>query len=141
MVVKKRLMISWLITMRRNPKNKKCVSLVELIMTIVILSFVALATAFMIGGQLKGMLASSDLTAGGNAARLAMERLSNLPYASVANGNLVVAPFTMNWTVATVPGANGTERKDITMTTERTGSGANLLTLYTSFCKDVSVGA
>jgi prepilin-type N-terminal cleavage/methylation domain-containing protein len=127
--------------MRKKTKISKGVTLVELIMTIVILSFVALATAFMIGGQLKGMLASSDLVAGGNAARLAMERLSNLPYASVANGSLVVAPFTMDWTIATVPGANGTERKDITMTTQRTGSGDNLLTLYTSFCKDVSVGA
>jgi prepilin-type N-terminal cleavage/methylation domain-containing protein len=117
-------------------RNEKGVTLIELVMAIIILSVVALATAAMIGGQIQGMAASGDVVSAGNLARREMERLYNIPYASIADGNASVSPYTVSWTVATVAGGGGAERKDITMTVLR--GGATLLTVYNSIAKDVT---
>ena len=107
-------------------------------MAMVILTVIAIPTATMIGEQIQGMVASKDLTAAGNLARLEMERLNNIPYASVLNpGSTVIPPYTVSWTFATVAGSGGAERKDITMIVQRTGSAAILLTLYGSIAKNV----
>ena len=120
-------------------RNERGITLIELVMAIVILTVIAIPTATMIGAQIQGMAKSSDLTVAGNVARLTMEQLNNTPYASIAaSGSSVITPYTVNWTVATVVGANGAERKDITLTVQRTGSGANLLTLYGSITKNVT---
>ncbi|MFH0985190.1 MAG: prepilin-type N-terminal cleavage/methylation domain-containing protein [Candidatus Omnitrophota bacterium] len=123
--------------MRPNPKNIQGVTLVELIMAMVLLGFVALASAAMIGAQIQGMLTSTDFTAAGNIARGEMERLKNIAYASVANGSSVSGPYTASWTVATVAGGGGAERKDITLTARRTGTSDIAVTLYVSIAKDL----
>lgn len=124
--------------MRANNINSKGVTLVELIMAMVILTAVALPMASMIGAQIEGMMQSTDFTAAGNLARREMERLNNLPYASVATGNSVIASYDLDWTVATVTGSGGAERKDITLTAKRSGTGAILVKLYNSIAKDVT---
>lgn len=106
-------------------------------MAMVLLGFVALASAAMIGAQIQGMITSTDLTAAGNLARLEMERLNNIAYASVANGSTVIAPYTVNRSVATVAGGGGAARKDITLTVQRTGSAAIVYTLYGSIASNV----
>ena len=124
--------------MRRN-NSSKGITLIELIMAMVILTAISIPTAAMIGAQIQGMAESSDLTAAGNAARLAMEQLNNTSYASIAaTGSSVVVPYTVSWTVATVTGSNGAERKDITLTVQRAGFGTSLLTLNGSITKNVT---
>lgn len=125
--------------MRPNRNSKKGVTLIELIMAMVILTVIAIPTASMIGAQIQGMVTSKDLTAAGNLARLEMERLNNIAYASVLTpGSTVIVPYTVSWTFATVTGGGGAERKDITMTVQRTGSAATLLTIYGSIAKNVT---
>lgn len=128
-------------------KNSRGVTLVELIMAMVILSAVALPMASMIGAQVQGMITSTDLTAAGNLARREMERLINLgsdnisPYTgynSVVTGSSTINAYVLNWIVVTVPGSNGAERKDITLTAQRTGSTSVPMTLYGSIAKGVT---
>ncbi len=116
---------------------KAGVTLIELILAMIILAFVALSSAAMIGAQIQGMIASTNLTAAGNLARLEMERLNNIAYAAVASGSTVIAPYTVTRSVATVVGGGGAERKDITLTVQRTGSAAILWTLYGSIANNV----
>jgi prepilin-type N-terminal cleavage/methylation domain-containing protein len=120
--------------------NNKGVTLIELVMAIVIMTAISIPTAYMIGGQVRGMAETSDLSAAGNAARLAMERLNNIPYASVTDGgSIVVGYYTVNWGVVETPvGGGAVARKDITMTVHRTGDAANLLTLYGSITNNVT---
>jgi prepilin-type N-terminal cleavage/methylation domain-containing protein len=119
-------------------KKERGITLIEMVIAITILALVSLSTAAMIGAQVEGMAKSRDLTSAGNAARLAMEKLLNIPYASVANGNLTVSPYVVSWTVTTTAGANSAERKDIVMTVNRGGSGPNLSTLNNSITKDTT---
>ncbi|HOW59549.1 MAG TPA: prepilin-type N-terminal cleavage/methylation domain-containing protein [Candidatus Omnitrophota bacterium] len=126
--------------MRRNHNFSKGVTLIELIMAAVILALVAIPMASMIGSQIQGMMTSTDFTASGNLARQAMERLHNIPYGSLANGSSVDGSYTVTWTVATVVGGGGAERKDITLTAKRTGSATDIVTLYGSITKDVTHG-
>jgi hypothetical protein len=67
-----------------------------------------------------------------------MEILNNMAYASIADGSFSSGSYTVSWTVATVTGSNGAERKDITLTDQRTGAAAVLVTLYGSIVKGVS---
>lgn len=128
-------------TMRKKKKNLKGVTLIELIMAMTILAAVAIPMGAMIGAQIQGMVESTDFTAAGNLARRAMEKLQNTAYASVADGSSASGGYTVAWTVATVAGAGGAERKDITLTAQRTGSAAALVTLYNSIAKDVTYTA
>jgi len=114
------------------------VTLVELVMAMVILLAISIPAASMVGAQIQGMIASTDLTGAGNLARREMERLHNISYASLVSGSSTIAAYTMTWTVATVAGANGAERKDITLTAKRTGTSDVLATLYASIAKDVT---
>ena len=120
-------------------------------MAMVIMAAISIPTANMIGAQIQGMAESTDLTAAGNAARLAMEKLNNTPYASIPNStvpgtpdpvnSLVVGSYTVAWDVQEFPvGAAVVKKKEITMTVKRTGTSPVLATLYYTFCKDVTSG-
>jgi prepilin-type N-terminal cleavage/methylation domain-containing protein len=126
--------------LQRSEMRKKTrgVTLVELIMAIVIMAAISIPAASMIGAQIQGMMESTDFTAAGNLARAQMEKLQNTAYASVATGSDAVGSYSMAWTVTTVTGSGGAERKDITLTAKRTGSAAVLVTLYNSIAKDVT---
>lgn len=117
---------------------KAGVTLIELIMAMVILAAISIPAASMIGAQIQGMMTSADLTAAGNLARREMERLNNIPYASVATGGSTIGSYDVNWAVATVAGGGGAQRKDITLTAQRTGSAAPLVTLYSSIAQNVT---
>jgi len=123
--------------MRQN-NGREGVTLVELIMAMVILTAVSIPMGAMIGAQIQGMMASTDLTAAGNLARGQMEKLNNTAYASVATGSSTINSYDLNWTVTTVPGDNGAERKDITLTAKRAGTTTILVTLYGSIAKGVT---
>lgn len=115
--------------------NEKGVTLIELVMAIIILSVVALATAAMIGAQIEGAAKSADVVAAGNLARREMERLHNIAYGSVANGNTTSGPFSIAWT-ATESTSGSAARKDITMTVTR--SGTTLLTVYGTITNNIT---
>ncbi len=127
--------------MRRKTHSKDGVTLIELVMAMVILTAVAFPMAAMIGAQIQGTVESTYFTAAGNFARAQMEKLQNAAYASVATGSTTVSSYDLGWTVTTVTGAGGAERKDIVLTVQRTGTSAILVTLYNSIAKDVSYAA
>ena len=107
-------------------------------MAMIILTLIAIPVGYMIGQQVQGTISSGDLTIAGNAARSEMERLNNTAYASVATGSSTINSMIVNWTVTTVTGSNGAERKDIVLTAKRSGTSAVLATLYGSIAKDVT---
>jgi prepilin-type N-terminal cleavage/methylation domain-containing protein len=145
MPVKKPSEKFWPITMRRNLKYQKGVTLIELVMAIVILTVVAIPTASMIGAQIQGMAESSNITAAGNAGRFAMEKLNNTPYASITTGvslpanSLAVGYYTAKWDVV-LSGTGAGEKKEITMRVVRTGTTPVLATFYTTFCTGTTTG-
>lgn len=122
-------------------KTARGVTLIELVMAMVILTAVAIPMAAMIGAQIAGTVQSTDFTAAGNLARAQMEKLQNASYATVATGSVTASPYDLGWTVTTVSGAGGAERKDIVLTAKRTGTTDVLVTLYTSIAKDVTYAA
>jgi len=112
-------------------------TLMELVMAMVILGAIAIPTGSMIVNQIQGMVTSTNLTAAGNVARLEMEKLNNTAYASVLSpGSEVIPPYTVRWTFLTTTSGTA-ERKDITMTVERTGSATTFLTIYGTIAKNV----
>ncbi len=123
--------------MRRDNKTKG-VTLVELVTAIVILALISIPMGLMIVEQIQGMMSSTDYTAAGNLARQQMEILLNTAYASVASGGATVNTYAVNWTVTTVTGSNGAERKDITLTAGRTATSGVVVTLYGSLAKGVT---
>ena len=127
--------------MRRKNYGRDGVTLIELVMAMVILTAVAIPMAAMIGAQIQGTVESTYFTAAGNFARAQMEKLQNTAYASVATGNATVSSYDLAWTVTTVTGAGGAERKDIILTAQRTGTSAVLIILYNSIAKDVTYAA
>lgn len=124
-----------------RPSRRKGVTLVELITAMVILGVIAIPTGSMIGAQIQGMMTSTDLTAAGNLARGEMERLCNIPYASLASGSATINSYNINWTVVPVAGGGGAERKDITLTARRASTSDIVITLYQSIAKDVIYAA
>lgn len=123
-------------------RSRQGVTLIELIIAMAILLAVSVPMGAMISAQIRGMMTSTDLTAAGNLARQKMEGLINvlsnpLTYASVVTGSSTVGSYDLAWTVTPVV-SGAVERKDITLTANRTGTAPILVALYGSVTKNVS---
>jgi len=120
-------------------KRNSGVTLIELVMAMVILAIVAIPTAAMIGGQIKGTLSSQDLTMAGNLARNDMELLNNLAQRNISNisgTNYSSGQYDVTRAVNTTSGSSATMRKDIAITVNRHGSSSALAVIYASLASN-----
>ncbi len=107
--------------MKRYLKNDAGVSLIEILIAVAIfaigISAVAVLQYKTVGGNLRGRMITDATTL----AEREMERLMELPYATLASGSdNTTAPYTVTWTVTPVDldvdGTNETRQVDIKVT-------------------------
>ncbi|GEM_PF-1013298 len=76
------------ITVRLIPRlslNERAFSLVELIITIIVLAIIAVPLSLLLSSHISGTLRSEELALANNLARFEMEVLYNMPYEKIEN--------------------------------------------------------
>ncbi len=141
-----------MITMKSTPRllHKKGFTLIELMMTIVVVGIISVPVALLINQEIKSVFISQDSTMARNLARVEMEKVNNmaiLSYANIAStnfSNYEGYDYNVNRTVAYVPGkGNDTtpeSLKEITVTVTKSNSTETLSTLITYIAKNISYG-
>ena len=124
---------------------KRGFTLVELIMTIVVVSAVAVPLSLLVGQHLESLVQSQDYTAAVNLARLEMEKVNNLSY-----GNIISASFspysgtnydvTRTVTYAQGGAATPESMKKIVVEVKPAGGTDVLASLVTYLTKNVTYG-
>jgi len=137
---------SW-ITVRSPPKcnNLRGFTLVELIMTVVVVSIVAIPLSLLISQHLESVLQSQDYTAAVNLARLEIEKVNNLSYNNIVSGSFSPYQGTNYDVTRTVTYAQGDEAaaesmKKIVVDVKRSGDAAVLVSLVTYVTKNITYG-
>jgi prepilin-type N-terminal cleavage/methylation domain-containing protein len=126
-------------------RHKTAFTLIELIMTIVVVGIVAVPLSLLLSQHIESTFQSEDLTIATNLSRFEMEKVNNLAYASIVN-----ATFSnyegYNYDVArTVTYAQGSDvsaesLKKITVEVRKSGSAAVLANITTYIARNVSYG-
>ena len=120
-------------------------TLIELILTIVVVGIVAVPLSLVIAQNCSSVFYSEGVTIAFNLARLEMETVNNLSYASVANAAFSSYQgygYNVTRTVSYVYGSAITTEslKKISIQVKRVGSSAVLATLVTYRANNVSYG-
>jgi prepilin-type N-terminal cleavage/methylation domain-containing protein len=129
----------------RLPPKRKAFTLVELIMTIIIVSIISIGLALMLSQHIEGAFYSEDLTTALNLARLEMEKVNNMSYANINSANFTNYEgysYDLTRTVAYQYGnASSTEStKKVTVEVKKAGTSAVLISLVTYLAKNISYG-
>lgn len=128
-------------------RKKRAFTLIELIMTIVVVGIIALPISIMLAKHVQSVFDSQDRTSALNLARLKMEEVLNTPYANIAIGttssNYPGYSYNVITTVSeTKPSPESTEGfKLIIVSVTKSGSATVLVTLKTYIAKNVTVGS
>ena len=125
--------------------GKKGFTLIELIMTIVVIAIIAIPLALLVMEHLSSTLRSEDYTMAVNLARFEMENVKNLNYASIVSGsfpNYQGYSFDITRTVSFVQGngASAESLKLVQVDVNRSGSATILFTLKTYIAQNVAYG-
>ena len=120
-------------------------TLVELVMTIVVVAIVAIPLSLLLFEHTEGTVQSSDRTMALNLARLEMEKVNNLAYANIVTAsfsNYQGYSFDVDRTVSFVQGTSLTAEslKQVKVDVKRTGSATILATLVTYTARNVAYG-
>lgn len=126
-------------------KNIKGFSLVELIMTIVVISIVAIPVSLLLTEHIRSVVYSQDITVALNLARMEMEKVNNLSYASISSAsyaNYSGYAYDVTRTVTYAQGNAGSAEslKKIIVEVKKAGSATVITTLTTYLAKNVSFG-
>ena len=126
-------------------KNIKGFSLVELIMTIVVISIVAIPVSLLLTEHIRSVVYSQDITVALNLARMEMEKVNNLSYASISiasYANYSGYAYDVTRTVTYAQGNVGSAEslKKIIVEVKKAGSATVITTLTTYLAKNVSFG-
>ena len=126
-------------------KSLRGFSLVELIMTIVIVAIVSVPLSLLISQHFEGVLQSKDYTAGVNLARLEMEKVNNLSYNAISTGsfsNYQGYPYDVSRDVIFLVGDNLSQESlnQVTVSVRRSGSAAVIVKFITYIAKNVTYG-
>ncbi len=127
---------------RFRGNDKKGFTLIELIMTIVVVGLIALPLELSLNAQINGTVQSGAYTTAINLARFEMEKVNNLAYASISSASLPNYngyAYDVTRTVAYAQGnAGSTESlKQITVSVTQAGSATVLASLTTYIAKNV----
>ena len=126
-------------------KNNKAFTLIEMVMTLVIIGILAAPVGLMIGQQFEGVFFSQDSHEAMNLARFEMERVKKMSYASIITASLSNYqgyPYDITRTVSFVQGNAGSAEslKQVVVDVRRSGSAAILFSLRTYIARNVLYG-
>jgi len=126
---------------------KKGFTLIELVMTIVIMGIVAVPLSLFIAEQVEDVFYSEGLTEAVNLARCEMEVVSNTAYADLATGTTVLNNYrgynyNLTKAISYVYGGDATAEslKQVVITVTRSGSAVTLSRIVTYIAKNVTYG-
>jgi prepilin-type N-terminal cleavage/methylation domain-containing protein len=123
-------------------RKKNAFTLIELIMTIVVVGIVALPISVTLAKHVQSVFISQDYTVALNLARFEMEHALNTPYVSIvsaANPNYEGYAYNLPITVSET--ISGTEAyKSVSVSATKVGSATVLATLKTYIAKNVTWG-
>jgi len=120
-------------------------TLVELIMTIVVMAIVAIPLALLVSQHIESVFTSRDLTLATNLARFEMENVSNMNYTNITNAsfsNYQGYDYDLNRNAVYVYGSNLTPNslKRITVSVSRHGEVSAIVTLITYLAGNITYG-
>ncbi len=123
--------------------RRKGFTLIELIMTIVVVGLIALPLSLSLTAQVQGTVQSGAYTTAINLARFEMEKVNNLAYANISSAsfsNYNGYAYNVTRTVTYAQGtASSTESlKQITVSVTQAGSATVLASLTTYIAKNVT---
>jgi len=125
--------------------KKSAFTLIELIMTIVVVGIIALPISLTLSKHVQSVFVSQDYTTALNLARFEMEKVMNTDYASIASAttnNYLGYPYNVTTTVTYAFGtALTTESVRLaTVSVTKAGSATVLVTLKNYIAKNVTWG-
>jgi prepilin-type N-terminal cleavage/methylation domain-containing protein len=126
-------------------RRTKGFTLIELIMTIVVVGLIAVPLSLSLTAQVQGMVKSGAYTAALNLARFEMERVNNLAYAGITSAsfpNYQGYPYDVNRSVTYAQGNDSSleSLKQVTVNVTPAGSSTVLVSLTVYIAKNVSYG-
>lgn len=126
-------------------KNNKAFTLIEVVMTLVIIGVIAAPLGLLIGQQFEGVFLSQDHHEAMNLARFEMERVKKMSYASIVTANFSNYqgyPYDITRTVSFAQGNAGSAEslKLVIVDVRRAGSAAVLYSLRTYIARNVLYG-
>ena len=129
----------------RLHRRMKGFTLIELIMTIVVVGIVAIPLSLLIASHVESATYSKDTTLAFNLARFEMEGVNNTAYTSITDdsfSNYQGYSYDVDRAVDYVSGSDITPEslKEVTITVTRAGGGSVLATLVTYIARNVSYG-
>ena len=128
------------------PRNDtKGFSLIEMIMTIVIVTIVSIPLALLIGEHARSLVQSSDMVTALNLARLEMGKLENAAYANITTSKFIRYEgydYDVVRTVSFVQGNNSSAEslKKVVIDVMPTGTSTIEASLVTYFAKNIGYG-
>jgi len=128
--------------LRRLFCKNKAFTLVELIMTIVVVGIIALPISITIAKQVQSVYVSQDYTLALNLARLEMEKIINTDYLSIANATTNnYQGYSYNVATAVSEVVSGAQAyKIISISVTKSGSATVLVTLKNYIVNNVTWG-
>ena len=124
--------------------KNKAFTLIELIMTIIVVGIVALPISITLSKHIQSVLVSQDYTVALNLARLEMEHLLNTAYASIIVGTTSspgYSGYAYDLTTVVTETVSGAQAyKLISISVTRAGSATGLVNLKNYIVKNVTWG-
>jgi len=125
-------------------RKKSAFTLIELIMTIVVVGIIALPISITLARQIQSVFISQDYTVALDLARFEMEKVINTAYASIVVGTTNSANYqgyAYDLTTIVSETVSGSEAyKTISISAKKAGSATVLVTLKTYLVKNVTWG-
>lgn len=130
---------------RRLRLKERGFTLIELIMTMVVVGIIAVPISLLISRHVESVFESQDYTIARNLARLEMEKVNNTAYDNISSVNFsnyegygYDLMRSMSFTQGSA--ASAESLKKITVSVNRTGSAQVLVTVATYIAKNISYG-
>lgn len=128
--------------MRKLRRNKNGFTLIELIMTMIVVGIIAVPISLLISRHIESVFESQDYMLARNLARLEMERVNNTGYGSIFDDSFSDYGYDITRTVSFVQGSGGSAEslKKISVAVTKAGSSKILAGLVTYLAKNISYG-
>ena len=120
-------------------------TLIELILTIVVVSICAIPLSLLVSQHVTSLFQSQDYTMAVNLARFEMEKVNNMSYANIVSGSFLNYrgyPYDVTRTVSYAQGNGSTAEslKKIQVDVKKAGSSTVLVTFLTYIVRNIIYG-